>query len=208
MGAIMEAFLTLPPALILFLAFLLPLLEASVMVGMFIPGETAVIIAGVAAHEGRLPMWAVIVAAIAGAIIGDQIGFRVGRKMGPSLIRRLPARVRDSGQLDSAFRFVERRGLVAVILGRWTAMLRALVPGICGMSGMQQSTFTIGNTIGGVIWAVVCSWLGYLAGSGYRELQHRLDTGGQIAVGVVFIAVAAGVAWHHLRPGRRSRPPS
>jgi undecaprenyl-diphosphatase len=168
MGAIMDALLTLPPLLVLFFAFALPAAEASVMVGMVIPGETAVIVAGVVAHEGNLPLWAVITAAAAGALIGDQIGFRVGRRLGPHLIDRLPARVRNSGNVERVLEFVERRGMLAVILGRWTAMLRAMVPGICGMSGMRQPVFTVGNVIGGIVWAVICS----VAVMIYRHLRY------------------------------------
>lgn len=198
MSAIMDALLALPPWLILLLAFLLPAAEASVMVGMFIPGETAVIIAGVAANGGRLPLAAVIAAAVVGALIGDQIGFRVGRYFGPGLRERLPA----AGQrrVGDVLDFVQRRGLAAVILGRWTATLRALVPGICGMSGMSTRRFTFGNVAGGVVWAVVCAYLGYLAGSGYHSLQDRLDTTGQLVAGAVVVAIVAGLGIRHLRP--------
>ena len=187
------------PLLVLFFAFALPAAEASVMVGMFIPGETAVIVAGVVAHEGNLPLWAVITAAAAGALIGDQIGFLVGRRLGPHLIDRLPRRVRDSGNVERVLAFVERRGMLAVILGRWTAMLRAMVPGICGMSGMSQRVFTTGNVIGGIVWAVICSVLGYLAGTGYRALQHQLDRSGQLVVATLLVLAVAVMIYRHVR---------
>jgi len=78
----------LPPWLVITVAGLLPALEASTFLGLLVPGETAVIIGGVAAHSGALPLWAVMVAAAVGAVVGDQIGFVVGRrsssKLGPT----------------------------------------------------------------------------------------------------------------------------
>jgi undecaprenyl-diphosphatase len=139
---------------------------------LVIPGETAVIVAGVLAHSGRLPLWAVIVAASAGAILGDQIGFQVGRRYGDRIMNRMPRWLYRHGRPDRALAFVQRRGPLAVILGRWTASLRALVPGVAGMSGLGKRRFTAANSAGGTIWAVVCSLIGFLAGAGFRAVEQ------------------------------------
>ncbi len=196
---VMDWISALPPALMLIFGFLLPAVEASVMVGMFIPGETAVVIAGVAAHEGRLPIWAVAIVAVAGAIVGDQIGFTVGRRVGPALITRLPRRLRESGKIDEALAFVDRRGALAVVLGRWTALLRALVPGICGMSGMSRRSFSIGNAVGGLIWGVQAAAIGYLAGAGYHAVLDKVDNAGTIALAVIVVLGLAVLAASHVR---------
>ncbi|HEX5510944.1 MAG TPA: VTT domain-containing protein, partial [Actinomycetales bacterium] len=120
------------------MVFAMPALEASSLIGLVFPGEIAVLVGGVVAHGGALPLWAVIAAGIAGAAIGDQIGYLVGRKYGPGLVKRLPERVSRSGELDRAMGLVRRRGAVAVLLGRWAAALRALVPGVAGMSGIGR----------------------------------------------------------------------
>jgi len=60
-----DRILTLPAWLVLALVFLLPALEASAFVGFVFPGEVAVILGGVAASRGTVPLWAVIAAAVA-----------------------------------------------------------------------------------------------------------------------------------------------
>jgi membrane-associated protein len=75
--------LGLPPVLVLLAALLFPAVEASALVGLVVPGETAVFIAGLTAHGGHPPLWAVVAAASVGAVVGDQVGFRVGRRLGP-----------------------------------------------------------------------------------------------------------------------------
>lgn len=200
MSVLINAILGLPPWLVLALVFTLPALEASTFVGLLIPGETAVLVGGVVAHGGSLPLWAVVVAAAAGAVSGDQVGFLLGRRYGLSLMDRLPGRIRRSGEVDRALGLVRRRGAVAVVLGRWVAALRALVPGAAGMSGMSRGRFTLANMVGGALWAGVVATAAYAAGASYRVLEHRLGLGGEVVLGVVVVVVAVWVV-----RSRRSR---
>lgn len=192
MGAIIDALAALPPWLVLTLVFALPAVEAALFVGLFVPGETAIIIGGVVAHAGGLPLWAVVVAAVVGAALGDQVGYLVGRRYGAGLLTRLPGRMRASGDVDRALDLLKRRGAVAVALGRWAAALRALVPGLAGMSGMGQVRFTVANVLGGALWATTMAVAGYLAGASYRVLESRLGLVGEILAAVVVVGL---VVW-------------
>ncbi|MET9311814.1 DedA family protein [Kribbella sp. NPDC003505] len=196
----------LPPWLVITVAGLLPALEASTFLGLLVPGETAVIIGGVAAHSGALPLWAVMLAAAVGAVVGDQIGFVVGRRHGPALLGRLPGRLRRREQIDRTLALIARRGAAAVVLGRWTAAFRALVPGIAGMSRMRRSHFTVANVIGGVAWAVLVAGGGYLAGASYRALEQRLGLVSGLLLGTFVVAVIVALLVAHRRRRRRSVP--
>ncbi len=192
--------LALPPALVLVAALVLPAVEASALVGLVVPGETAVFVAGVVAHGGRLPLAAVIAAAAVGAVVGDQVGYRIGRRWGPGLVGRLPARLQArSAQVTD---LVARRGRWAVLLGRWTALLRALVPGVAGASGMAQRDFAVFNVVGGVTWAAAIASLGYGAGAAYASVLARVNHASEIAVAVVVVLV---VTWVLLRRVLRRR---
>ncbi len=191
MTQLVEVLLALPPLLVLAAALVLPAVEASALVGLVVPGETAVFVAGVVAHGGRLPLAGVIAAAAVGAVVGDQIGYRLGRRWGPGLVTRLPARLQARVELVTGF--VGRRGRWAVVLGRWTALLRALVPGVAGASGMGQRAFTVSNVVGGVTWAAVVASLGYGAGAAYASVLQRLDHASEIVLAVVVVVVVAGL---------------
>jgi membrane-associated protein len=191
-SGLLDALVGLPPWLVLLLVFALPAAEAGLLVGVFIPGETAVLIGGVVAHGGGLSLWEVMVAAALGAAIGDQAGFLLGRRYGTRLVDHLPARVRRAGDLDRALDLIRRRGATAVALGRWTAVMRALVPGAAGTSGMTQTRFTIANVLGGTLWAVAIAAAGFLAGASYHRLAHNLGLAGDVLVAVVLVA---GVVW-------------
>jgi membrane-associated protein len=203
-SAAVDTLVRLPAWLVLMLAFVLPALEASTFAGLVVPGEIAVLIGGVVAHAGALPLWAVVVAAIAGAVLGDQVGYLVGRRYGPRLTDRMPARVRRSGDVGRTLDLLRRRGAPAVALGRWVAVLRALVPGLAGMSGMRRLPFTVANLLGGALWATTVAVLGYLAGASYRALEHRLGLGGEVLLGVLVLAGA--LWWWRARRGRAHTP--
>src|SRR6195952_2199542 len=93
MGHILEGILKLPPPIALALVFLLPAVEASIFVGVVVPGEIGVILGGVLANQHKLPLAAVLAAGILGAIIGDSIGYLVGRRYGHRLLNALPSKL-------------------------------------------------------------------------------------------------------------------
>lgn len=208
MDRVLNLLVALPPALVLILVFLLPALEASTFLGLLVPGEIAVLVGGVLAHAGRLPLWAVVVAAVVGAALGDQVGYLVGRRHGWRLLKRVPRRFVRSGELDRALDLVRRRGAMAVVLGRWAAALRALVPGLAGMSGIPQRTFTLANVTGGALWAFTVAVLGYLAGASYRLLERRLGWGSEALLGLVVLLVVVRIVRARRRAVRREAAPS
>jgi undecaprenyl-diphosphatase len=204
MGTIVDGLVALPSWLVLALVFLLPAAEAALFLGLVVPGETAVFIGGVVAHQGGLPLWSVVVAAVAGATLGDQVGFLVGRRYGPRMLERLPLRLRRSGEVDHALDLLARRGATAVALGRWAAALRALVPGLAGMSGLGRARFTVANVLGGALWATTVAVAGYLAGASYHALESRLGIGSDIVAGVAVVGIVGWVLWRRrlARAGR------
>src|SRR3954452_25070637 len=102
MGHVLEGVLRLPPALVLALVFLLPALEASAFVGVVLPGEIGVVLGGVLANQGKLPLAAVLAAGIAGAIIGDSVGYGVGKRYGERVLRKIPDRLLSDEKLEHA----------------------------------------------------------------------------------------------------------
>ena len=192
-GGVLEWILRLSPALVLALVFLLPALESSVLAGVVVPGEIGVILGGVLANQHKLPLAAVLAAGIAGAVIGDSIGYLVGDRYGERLLRRLPHRLLPPERLDRANETIKRLGGKAVFVGRFTAALRALVPGLAGMAGMRYRTFLLWNAIGGATWATAFVLLGYAAGSQYERIQHYADYAGlALLAAVVAVLVIRG----------------
>ncbi len=208
MSSIIDRILGLPAWLILGLVFLLPALEAAAFLGFVFPGETVVILGGVVASQSRIPLWAVIVAAVSGAIIGDSIGYFIGRRWGTHLLHgtvgRLPI-IRDQldKNLQSAEAYVRRRKGSAVFFGRFTAALRVLVPGLAGMSGVHYPSFAAYNVAGGIVWGSAFAILGYLAGASYKQVEKIAGRVGLLLLALIVVALI--VSWLIRRWAERSR---
>jgi undecaprenyl-diphosphatase len=172
------------------LIFLLAALECSAFVGIVVPGEIAVVVGGVLAFQRRIPLWAAIVAAITGAIIGDSVGYFVGRRWGRRILHWASGRMIKPHHLDRAEAYLRRRGGSAVFLGRFTAALRVMVPGLAGMSNMHYPTFLAYNAAGAVAWGSGFVLLGYFAGESWRRVERVASRAGLITLGVVLAALA------------------
>jgi len=187
---LLDQLLAAGPWVVLAVVGLVVFVEDALFVGFVIPGETAAILGGVAAQLGHVPLAAVIVTVVLAAVLGDSVGYEVGRHFGP---RILQLRVLDKrrARLDDAQDFLARRGGMAVLLGRWVAFFRAVMPALAGAARMPYRTFLTFNAIGGIIWGVVVVTAGYLAGSSYAQVEKAIGRDGAlIAVGVVLLAVA------------------
>jgi len=193
MGHLLDWILHLPPPLVLALVFLFPAVEASVFVGVLVPGEIGIVLGGVLANQHKLPLVAVLIAAVAGAIIGDSIGYWVGKRYGEWILRRIPNRILDDEKIKRAEQTVRRYGGRAVFVGRFTAALRALVPGSAGMSDIRYGKFLLWNVVGGSIWAVAYVLIGYLAGSQYQRIEKYAN---YIGLGLLVLIAAVLIVRH------------
>lgn len=193
--------LNLPGWLAVALVFLLPAAEASIFLGFVIPGEIAVVLGGVLAFRGTAPLAVVLLAAISGAIIGDSIGYWVGQRWGRRILNSTIGRYINHDHLDRGEEYLAARGGRAVFLGRWTASLRALIPGLAGMSRMHYRTFLLWNAIGGAIWATTFVMLGHTAGNSWRRLEHNAHYATLAFTGVVVVVLGYLLIRYKLRKG-------
>jgi membrane protein DedA with SNARE-associated domain/membrane-associated phospholipid phosphatase len=185
--------------------FLFPALEASVFLGFVFPGEIAVILGGVLAFEGRIPLWAAILASVLGAFVGDTIGFEVGRRWGNRFIghvERLPLVGRHARKhVDSARDYLSRKGGRAVVIGRFTAAFRVMVPGLAGMSEIPYVRFAAFNLAGAAVWGTTFVLLGFVAGAAWHRVADIAGLAGVALVAILLIALVAGRIVRRVRAG-------
>jgi undecaprenyl-diphosphatase len=194
--------LTSVPSWLIYVAvFAFPFLEASVFLGFVFPGETALVLGGVLASQGRVSVVGLIVVAIVGAITGDAVGYAVGRRFGPGLQSSRLGRVVGDKRWQASERFLRRRGGPAVFIGRFTALLRALVPSAAGMARLPYRTFALWNAMGGIAWATGFVLVGFLAGESYKQVESYLGRGALVLTAVVVIGL---VVVHLVRKRRAS----
>ena len=191
MSGVLGHLLSTPAWVVLLVVFALPALESSAFLGFLFPGETAVLLGGVAASQHHVPLAAVAVAGVAGAVVGDATGYVVGRRWGPRLLRSPLSRFVDERHLDRAEDALRRRGWWAVFVGRFTVALRVMVPGLAGMAGMPPRRFLAANIAGGAVWGVVIATAGYLAGASWHRIEQDITWAGVAVIGVL-VALLVG----------------
>lgn len=175
--------------------------ETALFLGFVLPGETAVVIGGVLARSGKVSLPVLIAVVVAAAITGPLVGYEIGRRMGGRMVAS-PALRRVSPTVDKAIGTLNSRGPAAVLIGRFTAVLRALMPALAGTARMPYRTFAVYNAVGGLVWGAGYAVLGYLAGSAYAVIERRVGAG--LAAVIAVILVAALGLWA-VRRHRRSR---
>lgn len=140
---------------------LLALIIGIESLGIPVPGELALVAAGMLAAKGTVNPVLLAVCASGGAIIGDSIGYLIGRKGGKPLFEKLGRKFpRHFGpdHLATAERSFHRWGMWAVFVGRFIALLRIFAGPLAGALRMPYWRFLIANVLGGVVWAAVPRW--------------------------------------------------
>ncbi len=177
----------LPGGVVYAMVALLVFGEAALFIGFVLPGETAVLVAGVVASQGRVNVGALCAIVVAAAILGDSVGYAVGHRYGAALMR-IPLMAKRHAEIDRALEGLRRRGPAYVFIGRFTAFLRAVMPGLAGMSKMRYSRFLFANALGGLAWGVSFTLLGYFAGNALTKIE-RWATWGSLGVLVAVFAL-------------------
>ncbi|WP_251449768.1 DedA family protein [Microbacterium sp. Marseille-Q6648] len=181
---LLDAVQSVDPVLRTVLAGLAIMLETSVLIGLIVPGDTIVIVAGTAVAS---PLEGVLlgVSVVLGALIGESIGFWLGRLLGPAIRRsRLGRRIGEANWVRSE-RYLRRRGGPAIFLSRFLPVLHSLVPLTVGMSGFPYRRFLAWTLPACTLWAVLYVSVAAAAAGTYRELSETLHSAGYIFVAII-----------------------
>lgn len=191
---------SLPSVWVYLLVAFLVFGEAAFFIGFVLPGETAVIVGGVIAAQGRINIVGLCVAVVISAVIGDSVGYAIGKRYGQQILELKILRRRRAA-LDRALEGLRKRGPIYVIAGRFTAFLRAVMPGLAGISKMHYRRFLIANAIGGVLWGAGFTLLGFLAGHALHKIEKAANWFGIVLL-VLFFSF---ITFSHIRSKKREQ---
>ena len=165
--------------------------------GVPVPGESALIAAGVLAADGRLHIELVIVLAATAAILGDNVGYAIGRTGGRRLLER-PGLLEHHRHkiLEVGEPFFAKHGPKAVFLGRWVAVLRIASAWLAGINRMPWRIFLFWNALGGVTWAASVGLAAYYVGP---TAERIFRYGGLTGAALALLAATGFVVWRRVR---------
>lgn len=179
-----------------YVVLVMAFLETSALLGLLVPGESVVVVAGLLAGGGHLHVTTVIVLASVGAILGDTVGYFIGHHFGESFFRRYGRYFLFKPRyLDDARTFFAAHGGKTVFLGRFVGYLRAFAPVVAGMTRMPYLSFLVANVSGGIAWATTFTLIGYFVGNNWSVIEKYLGRAGIAAFAASVAALYLYFNW-------------
>lgn len=145
--------------------FFIVFAESGLFFGFFLPGDSLLFVAGFLASQGILDFPLLVFLCVAGAILGDSVGYFFGKKVGQALYQREDSRFFKKAYLEKAHAFYEKHGGKTIILARFMPFVRTFAPIVAGTANMTYRKFFFFNVIGGLLWAVGVTAIGYTLGN-------------------------------------------
>lgn len=138
--------------------------ESGLLVGFFLPGDSLLFTAGFLASQSFLDIRVLIFGCFVFAVLGDNVGYATGYRFGRRLFQKEDSWLFHKKHLVTAQNFYNQHGKKAVVLARFMPIVRTFAPIVAGMGAMKYRTFMVYNLIGGFVWTVGMTLLGYFLG--------------------------------------------
>ena len=173
--------------------FLIVFAESGLLVGFFLPGDSLLFAAGLLASRGHLNFPLILVGCFIAAVAGDQVGYMFGNRVGPALFRRPNSRFFHRRHLEKAHRYFEKEGPKTIVLARFIPIVRTFAPVVAGVARMPYRTFVTYNVVGGFLWAIGVTTLGYVLGETIPDIDKYLLPAVAIIVALSLIPIGREV---------------
>jgi membrane-associated protein len=148
-----------------FILFCIIFFETGFVIMPFLPGDSLLFVAGVAAASGFMEIQWLFIAIILGAVLGDTVNYWIGNYLGLHVfLERFPTLVKKE-YIDRTYTFYEKYGGATIFVARFVPVVRTFAPFLAGVGTMNYPRFLFYNVLGGVFWAVVVVMAGYYFGS-------------------------------------------
>ena len=148
--------------------------ESGLFIGFFLPGDSLLFTAGFLASQGYLNILILFPLTFAAAVLGDSAGYAFGRKVGPAIFTKDESVFFHKDHLEKAKIFYQENGPKTIVLARFLPVIRTFAPIVAGVGQMHYRTFLLYNVIGGALWAVGLSALGYFLGNVVPNIDQYL----------------------------------
>lgn len=165
--------------------FLIIFAESGLFFGFFLPGDSLIFTAGLLASQGYFNIYILSTILAIAAITGDSVGYWFGKKIGPKIFNKEDSFFFNKKHIEKTRNFYEKYGSKTIILARFVPIVRTFAPILAGVGEMKYKTFLKYNIVGGLIWSVGFSFLGYLLGNTVPNIEKYLT---YIIIGIIGVS--------------------
>ena len=148
--------------------------ESGLFFGFFLPGDSLLFTAGLLASQGLFNYYALAIIFAVSAILGDSVGYWFGKKVGPKIFNKEDSFFFQKKHVERTRNFYEKYGTKTIVLARFVPIVRTFAPILAGVGEMKYKTFLKYNVVGGLLWGVGVSFLGYYLGSKIPGIENYL----------------------------------
>jgi len=164
--------------------------ETGLLVGVFLPGDSLLVTAGLLSARGYLNIYTLVPALMAAAICGNSLGYFIGHTTGPRIFNRENSLFFNKKHATRAHEFYARHGRKTIVLAQFMPVIRTFSPVIAGVGGMEFRTFITFNIIGAIVWVGSMVSIGYFLGSYIPGIDQHIEI---VVAIVVFISILPGL---------------
>lgn len=151
--------------LVYVILFFIILCETGLVVTPFLPGDSLVFAAAAFAAIGSLNIWILLISLSVAAILGDTINYNIGKHLGQRLLNRGDSRFIKREYIDKTNAYYDKYGGKTIVIARFIPIVRTFAPFVAGIGSMHYKQFITFNAIGGLLWVVTASLLGFFFGN-------------------------------------------
>ena len=179
--------------------------ESGLLVGFLLPGDSLLFVAGFLCSVPKtgLDIRVMAFGCFVFAVLGDSVGYYTGKRFGRKLFDQADSKFFKKKHLIAAEEFFDRQGKVAIIMARFMPFVRTFAPIVAGIAAMRYKTFMQYNVVGGLLWGIGLTLLGYFLGRTIPEDQidkYLIP----ITLMIMFISLSPSV-FHFLKERQRMK---
>lgn len=174
--------------------------ESGLLIGFFLPGDSLLFTAGFLASQDFLDIRWLLPILFVAAVTGDSVGYAFGRRVGPRVFKKEDSIFFHKNHLEKAKAYFVKHGGKTIILARFMPVVRTFAPILAGVGRMRYRTFLLYNIVGGGIWAVGITLLGYYLGKVIPDIDRYI-----LPIIAVIIALSVLPPALHMLKDEKSR---
>ena len=163
--------------------------ETGLFFGFFLPGDSLLFTAGLLAAAGYFSIVPIILVIAVAAILGDSAGYYFGRKTKDYLFKKEDSWLFSKKNLRKSHAFYDAHGSKTIVIARFIPIIRTFAPILAGSAEMNYRLFFMFNAIGGVLWTLLLTLLGYWLGNSVPHIDHYILPGIFVVIVLSFIPV-------------------
>ncbi|MFC0228201.1 DedA family protein [Serratia aquatilis] len=192
------------------LLFMILFLENGLLPAAFLPGDSLLILVGALVAKGAMNFPLTILILTTAASLGCWLSYIQGRWLGntptvQSWLSHLPPHYHQR-----AHNLFHRHGLSALLVGRFLAFVRTLLPTIAGLSGLNNARFQFFNWVSGLLWVLILVSVGFALGQTplFRKYEDQVMFGLMmlpVALLVIGLLGSLVVLWRKKRSGNQGK---